>query len=154
MNVTMFLQILAATVASLGFSLLFNTRGKKLIFSALGGGLSWTLFLLLSYLIKNEAACYFVVAVAGSLYAEIMARLLRSPATVFITISMIPLVPGASLYYTMSHALNGNFESFADKGLATVALAAAIAIGVIVSTVIMRIYIKIKALINARKKEA
>ena len=153
MNITVILQILAATVGSLGFSVLFNIRGKNLIFAALGGGLSWTIFLILSYLIPNEAICYFIVALMASLYAEAMARLLRSPATIFIAPSMIPLVPGASLYYTMSNALDGNLDGFVKKGLDTLTLAAALAIGVIVSAVIMRTVTKLTAAAQKRKKQ-
>ena len=121
--------------------------------AALGGGLSWTIFLILSYLIPNEAICYFIVALMASLYAEAMARLLRSPATIFIAPSMIPLVPGASLYYTMSNALDGNLDGFVKKGLDTLTLAAALAIGVIVSAVIMRTVTKLTAAAQKRKKQ-
>ena len=160
MNLTALLQIPAAIVGSFGFSLLFNIRGKNLIFATLGGGLSWTLFLVLGYWQNNEPLRYFIVALTVSLYAEGMARLLRSPATIFIAPSMIPMVPGASLYYTMSHALSKNTEDFIQRGTATLALAAALAVGIILSAVLMHIVEKAKVILKKRqahrlsKKEA
>ena len=126
---------------------MFNIRGAKLIATALGGGLGWTLNLLLQFVINDEAVRYFIVAMLISLYAEAMARLMKAPATVFIAPSLIPLVPGASLYYTMAYALDGGGAAFTERATATVTLAASLAIGVIVSAVIMRIYLKVVALI-------
>ena len=42
-------QILAAAVGSLGFGVLFNLRGKKLLATAFGGALAWGAFLLFSF---------------------------------------------------------------------------------------------------------
>ena len=139
------LQVLAATVGALGFGLLFQIHGRRLLVVALGGGFGWLLYLSLYWLVKDEVVSYFVVALTISLYAEIMARVLKSPSTIFIAPSLIPLVPGASLYYTMSHAFDGNFTQFAERGLKTLSLAAALAVGVILSAIIMKLFAKIVA---------
>lgn len=146
------IQILAATIGSLGFAVLFNIRGVKLIAVSLGGGLAWTLFLLLDRFVASEMLSYFIVALTVSFYAELMARVLKSPATVFIAPCLIPMVPGASLYYTMAHALNKNPEGFFEKGLTTVQLAAALAIGIIVSAVVMRVITKAVWFFKAKKR--
>ena len=41
-----FIQLLAAVAGSLGFSALFNIRGRKLIYSTFGGFLAWAVYLL------------------------------------------------------------------------------------------------------------
>ena len=139
MGMTEWIQILAATVGSLGFALLFNIRGIKLVAVSLGGGGAWALQIGLSFVVESEMLSCFIVALTISFYAELMARLLKSPATVFIAPCLIPMVPGASLYYTMSHALNNQWQGFLERGLATVKIAAALAIGIIVSVVVMRV---------------
>lgn len=133
MTKTELIQILSGFIGTLGFTLLFNIRGKRLVFTALGGFLSWTLFVLLSKFIENDALNYFLVALTVSLYAEIMARILKSPSTTFITASLIPLIPGGSLYYAMANALSSNRESFIEKGIDTLQLASALALGIIVA---------------------
>lgn len=132
-------QVLAGFVGSIGFGVLFNVRGKKLLMASLGGLISWSLFLLLSVFINNEPLNYFIVALVISVYSEFMARKLKSPTTCFITISLIPLIPGGSLYYTMAYAFQSDIEKFAGKGIYTLSLAAALALGVIVSTTITRV---------------
>ena len=134
------IQIVTAFIGSLGFAILFNVRGIKLVIASLGGFLAWLLFVLLGYLsVHNEPIRYFIVAAAVSLYAEIMARIFRTPTTTFIITALIPLIPGSSLYYTMAYAFGENFENFLKKGVYTLELAAALALGIIVSTTLARI---------------
>jgi uncharacterized membrane protein YjjB (DUF3815 family) len=132
MSITEFIQIIAAFIGAFAFALLFNIRGKKLIVAAVGGIVSWALFLVLRRFIENEALCYLIVSISLSVYSEIMARVLKTPTTTFITVSLIPLIPGGSLYYTMASAFEGNMESFVGKGIATLMLAAALALGIII----------------------
>ncbi len=125
------IQIVTGCLGSLGFAFLYNIRGKRLVFATLGGLLSWTFFLTLSLVIEGDILCYYIVAVLISLYAEIMARVLKTPTTTFIMTSLIPLVPGSSLYYTMTTAFSGNMDGFIEKGLQTLGLAGALAAGII-----------------------
>ena len=43
----------------------------------------------------------FFSSVFCGVYAQVMARLNKSPATIFLTVSVFPLIPGAALYYMM-----------------------------------------------------
>ncbi len=134
------IQILAGFVGSMGFAVLFNIRGKRLVAASMGGLLSWLLFVILGACIASEPVRYFIVALVISAYAEVMARLLKSPTTTFITTSLVPLIPGGSLYYTMTHIFQGNMETFLQKGLYTLQLTAALALGIIVSTAFAKIF--------------
>lgn len=133
------IQILSGFVGSFGFSILFNIRGKRLIIASIGGLLSWLLYVILSNFIENEPIIYFFVAWFISTYAEIMARVMKTPTTTFITASLIPLIPGGSLYYTMANAFEGNLEIFLQKAIYTLQLASALALGIIVSAAITKI---------------
>jgi len=144
------IQLLAAFLGSMAFAILFHIRGIKLLAAAFGGGLSWGLFLLLNRVVEKEAICYFIVAVLISFYAEIMARCLKAPVTVFVSPCLIPLVPGASLYYAMSYALGGGFAQGFERAIHTLALGSALAVGVIVSAVIMKL---ITGLQHAKKEK-
>ena len=143
MTQTEIIQILAGFVGSIGFAILFNIRGKRLITAAIGGLFSWLLFVVLSKYIESEPVVYFIIACVVSTYAEIMARVLKTPTTTFITISLIPLIPGGSLYYTMIYAFQGDLNTFLPKAIYTMQLASALAVGVIVSTSVARIFNKV-----------
>lgn len=126
------IQILSAAVGTLGFAFVFNIRGKKVFFAAFGGCLGWVLFLMLGLFLESEIVRCLIVSAAVSLYAEMMARILKTPATLFSVVCLVPLVPGSGLYYTMTNALSGNLEGFVEKGAGTLALAAALSLGVVI----------------------
>lgn len=136
------IQIATGLIGSLCFGILFNMREKRLIAAAVGGLLSWGLFVVLSHFILNEPINYFIVAAVVSLYSEIMARILKTPAAPIVTTSLIPLIPGGSLYYTMSSAFESNFTMFLEKAVSTLKLACALALGIIVVTAISQFLFK------------
>ena len=144
-------QILVASVGSIGFAILFNIRGRRLASVAVGGALCWLLFLLLNRGIKNEVICFFLVAMLVSLYDEIMARVLKSPTTVFLLPSLVPLVPGASLYYTMVGAVSKHQADFLARAVNTVELAGALALGIIASTVVVRVINRVILFVRERR---
>ena len=125
------IQVIAGTVGTLGFGILFNIRGRKLFFASLGALISWTLYLLFSLFIPSEILVYLMVSVSTSVYSEIMAVKLKTPTTTFLIISLIPLIPGGSLYYALSHAFEGDLMSFLTKALYTLQLASALSVGII-----------------------
>lgn len=133
------IQLMAGLVGSLCFGILFNMRGKRLIAAAVGGLLSWGLFLLMSHIIPNEPINYFIVAALVSLYSEIMARVLKTPAAPVVTTSLIPLIPGGSLYYTMASAFENDFTMFLERAVSTLKLACALALGIIVITTLFQL---------------
>lgn len=137
------LQVLSAFTGTLAFGFLFNIRGKKLLLAALGGMLSWLLFLLLGMQIESQVLRYFLVSILLSLYSELLARLLKTPTTTFCIVSLVPLIPGSSLYYTMSYALQER-EQFAATALHTLQLAAALSLGIVLVTALMRSLTKLK----------
>ena len=132
------IQLIAALVGSLGFSILFNIRGEKLIFAALGGLLSWATYLGAALVDENSYFCGFVATVITTLYAEIMARTFKSPVTVFLVSATIPLIPGASLYRAMSNLMSKDYGGFSREGIYTLLFAASMAAGITFTTVIFR----------------
>lgn len=139
------LQLLTSFIGTLGFGILFHIRGRKLWLAALGGFLGWSVFLLLGLWIESEPLRYLLVSILTTLYAEVMARWVKTPTTTFIIVSLIPLIPGSGLYYTMANALSGNSDGFLEKGIYTLELALSLALGIIlVTSCVRRIKYQIK----------
>lgn len=141
---TMLIQILSGFFGSFAFAFLYNIRGKKLIFAALASLLSVGAYVLLAEVIKNTAICYFLVAALVSVYAEVMARVLKSPTTTFIPLGLIPLVPGSALYYTMAYVFESNWNSFLEKAIYTLSLTVALALGIVIVSAITKMVNKEK----------
>ncbi len=133
------IQIFTAFIGSLGFGILFNIKKMRLLFAALGGMISWSLFLVLGFLVVDEVIRYFIVSAVISVYCEIMARIFKTPKTTFLMTSFIPLIPGSGLYHTMTNAFLGDYSGFLSRGLSTLSLSVALALGVIIITVFFKI---------------
>ena len=119
----------------------------------MGGLLSWTLFVLLDNIIASDPVNYIIVSMLTAMYAEIMARVLKTPTTTFITTSLVPLIPGGSLYYTMAYAFESDMTKFLDKAIYTLELAAALALGIIVTTSMVSIFYAVKEKLKTGKSQ-
>lgn len=131
------LRLVAAVLGSLGFSLIFNVRGRQLIFTTLGGLIAWGSYLLLEPTGLDVVPRYLIASILITIYAEVSARLRKTPATVFLVSAVIPLVPGSSLYATMVCAVHLDGANFIQQGLHTLLLAGAIASGIILVSTVM-----------------
>ncbi len=132
------IQVVSAFCGTLGFGFLFNIRGSKLWWAAGGGMAAWALFLGLGYWIQGEAVRYFIVSICSTLYAELLARRLKTPATTFFIITLVPLIPGGALYHTTTSAFAGDMELFLPRLIHTAELAVALSLGIVVVTAFSR----------------
>ena len=137
-------EVITGFIGSIGFGVLFNIRGKRLWAASLMGLLSWVMFLGFKLIIDSDPVIYFIIAVILSVIAYFFSVWMKTPTTTFILTSIVPLIPGGSLYSTMAFAFAGETERFAEKGLYTLSLAAALALGIMVSSVFIKMFAKKK----------
>ena len=79
------------------------------------------------------------LAMAVAVYAEIMARLRKCPATSYLVISYFPLVPGFTIYQVMDYGIQGNTQLFLETFIRTFGIAGCIALGALAVSTAMRI---------------
>ncbi|MFD3156433.1 threonine/serine exporter family protein [Haloimpatiens sp. FM7330] len=125
------LNTLYAFIASLGFGVLFNIKGKNLIFASIGGGLGWLFYLICLNNQFSDTYSLFIASLIVSLFSEIMARSFKAPVTVFIICSILPLVPGGGMYYTMLESVKGNIDKSINLGVHTLINAGSIAVAIV-----------------------
>lgn len=122
-------ELITAALTSAGFSVLYGLKKKYVVFTSIGGFLCWLIYLAAKSFDCGEFAASFLSALAVAFFCEVLARLLKAPATVFFTPSIIPLVPGRTLFYAISYAVSGNSREAWEFASQTAAVSAAIAIG-------------------------
>ena len=125
----MVVQLITAVIGTFGFTLIFNGRRALYPAACAGGLLSWGCYLLLDSLGAGAFASVLIATVASAFYCEIMARKFKLPSTVLFLPSVIPLIPGGSLYYTMDAAVKNNATMLKYRGGITLSWALAIALG-------------------------
>ena len=133
-----FLPCLYAFLGCMSFCFIFQVRKPLfMVLCSAIGAVSWWVYLLTEPL-GSETARFFTATIVVSVLAEVLARVLKAPATIFLIIGIIPLVPGGGLYYTTDYLFNVDYPMFSRVGLQTAASAAAIAVGASLVTSIVR----------------
>lgn len=131
-------QFILSFFATAGFAIYFNAPISSVIPTGIVGALSWSLYYIASDYLNQKIIGAFLAAFLVGFLGEKLAIKLKKPATVFITPGIVPLVPGAGMYYTMLYLVEKDFVMAAGQGTETFFVAASIAIGIITSTIFSR----------------
>lgn len=134
--------VIMGTIGTAGFAILFSTKPSHVPFAAIGGAIATLVYVLIDEVDGNLFVSNFCATLVCVIYSNICARWLKTPSMVFITASIIPLVPGGSLFYTMSNLILGNAESAKTYGLNTLQVALGIAGGIVIESLIVSIMSK------------
>lgn len=140
MFVDFIIPVIAAGVATFGFALLFNIRGKNLLIASLCGVFSWAVYLVCDHYSDSTMVPYFICGVSIALYSETAAYLFRSPATVYLMPGFIPSVPGGAIFRAMESCLFGDIAGFAEGLVNTLKIGGAIALGLILMSSFFRLF--------------
>ena len=128
------IQTLMGALGSVGFAILFNVRGYRLILFFLGGALDWAVYLVCKEAGYGLFVSVFLATMTAAFLSEVLARLVRAPVLILLVPMLIPLIPGSDLYYTMDALIRQEQEVFWNRGMMAVTCAGAIALGIICMT--------------------
>ena len=137
--------VIAGGLGTIGFSVLFGVPYKRIVFATLAGMLCTAVYEATINLPVDFSLPKIVIAsVCGGFiltcYAEIMARIQKTPTTVFLIPGLIPLVPGRSLYYCMAYLVQRERELALGKALDTLYVCVGLAIGIVMATIIFQVF--------------
>ena len=126
-----FLRIfISSALAGAGFGALLYAPRKAILWGGLLGGVGYTAYWLVMRAGSGETSAMFVGALIASFGAQMSARKLKMIATVFVTIAIIPLVPGLGLYRAMSAFAQGQTALGGSTLAHAMALVVMIALGI------------------------
>lgn len=123
------IQLAAAAFGAMGYALLMRLRVRLLPWAGLGGLLCWGSYLIAYAYLGGVFLPCLISSTLVELYSEVLARTLRAPSTLFCIPGVIPLVPGSSLFNTMSAVVRNDWNAAKAYGASTGICALAIAIG-------------------------
>lgn len=129
---------LYAALATSAFSILFGLHSIDIALASAGAAVGWATFLAMR-VTAAPAFAAFVAALAAGLYSEIVGWTRSRPATVYMIASIIPLVPGGGMYFTMLASFEGDPMKMTELGMTTIMTAAAIAAGLAIANAFGRI---------------
>jgi uncharacterized membrane protein YjjB (DUF3815 family) len=130
--------------ATIGFSVLFKTPRDSLLKTGIIGALAWIINIFITNVFASPVLGMFCGALTVGIIGEVLAIYSKKPATVFIIPGIITLVPGAGMYYTILALIKKSFYEAMKIGTETIFIAAAIAIGLIISSTLSRSIKRVK----------
>ena len=127
---SLIIAFIVAFFATAAFAVLFNIPKKQWFFCGLTGAIGWVFYTVMeaSY---DIIAATFIATLVLTLIARIFSVLRRSPVTLFLVSGIFPLVPGVGIYYTSYYFILGDLSLAAAKGIETLKIAIAIALGIV-----------------------
>lgn len=132
--------IIGSFLTTVSFGILFNVRGKKVIYAGLIGICAGTTLYGVQKLGVNLIVAQFFAAFVLSGLAELFARKVKTPVTTFIVCALIPLVPGGGMYLAMKALMESDLEKSNQILMSVLAQSGAIALGMVVVSTISIIY--------------
>lgn len=140
-----FVQLPAALVGTIGFSVLFGAPRRYYWGCGICGMAGWALFLLLNDdmpasvagFTPTEAAVLASLLVGG--LSHVLAQKLKCPTTLFLICGIIPLVPGGAIFWTAYYLVASRLGMAAGTGFVALKITIAIAVGIILADALTRI---------------
>ncbi|MBR5438430.1 MAG: threonine/serine exporter family protein [Clostridia bacterium] len=124
-------------IGTVGFSILFKSNKSRVFCCAVGGLLVTLVYYLCTKATDNLFIQNFMPSLFATVYAEIMARVMKAPTTPILACSVIVLIPGGRLYYTTYHFVTSNMEAFESELISMLQVAAGICVGITCISVIV-----------------
>ncbi|MEE1502813.1 MAG: threonine/serine exporter family protein [Acutalibacteraceae bacterium] len=130
------IKIIAGTIATLGFAILFRLKPSHWPFAMLDGLFACVCYFAFTELFGGNFLPNLLAAFVASVFADLFARLCKAPSTVFILPGCIALVPGGTLYYAMSNLLSENRDVAVEYFLITLTVGIGIGGGIIAASLL------------------
>ena len=123
---------LFAFCSTVGFSILFHVPKKHIASAGFVGALGWLTYTYFIISGSGSVLACFAGSCVVAIISDVFSRAFKDAATIFVIPGILPLVPGAGMYYTMLAILEGNLEKMASLGTETILMAGAIAVALLV----------------------
>lgn len=139
------LAFVSSYFAGAGFGLLLSAPKKAVVWGGLLGAVGYTAYWLCMQGGMGETAAMFLGALAAAIGTQMAARRFKMIATVFVTIAILPMVPGLGLYRAMSALAQGQLATGGAIAAHTMGLILMIALGIALGSALAGIRRKGKA---------
>lgn len=123
-------NLIAAFFGTLGYCILYNVPRRFYLWCGFTGAVGWFVYLL-AVDRMGLAGASFIAAASVVLLSRILAVYQRCPITIFLVSGVFPLVPGASLYYTVFYLINDDFVGAGERGMSAIKIVFAIVLAIV-----------------------
>lgn len=129
--------VFSGLIGTLGFSILFKSNKSRVFACVVGGTLVTLIYIACVNYSDNLFFQNFIPSLFATVYAEVMARVMKAPATPLLACSIIVLIPGGRLYYTTYYFVISDMVKFNSELVGMLQVAAGICVGITCISVIV-----------------
>lgn len=144
MNEAAIIKAIMACMGSLGLAMVYNVKRKHLLLAAAGGLIGWLIY---ARVVAVTGRIFFpslCASIFAELYGEVLARIRRCPANIYVITTLIPLIPGGSLYYMMSSMIQKQWAVGRQYGMELLAYLLGLSIGICFVSAILNMGLKLR----------
>lgn len=127
---TLLLEVIAAAIGTVAFSVIFGVPGRFYPYCGVIGGIGWALYGLIS-VDGSVVLASFVATFVVVFLSRFTAVWQRCPVAIFLVAGIFPLVPGASVYWTAYYLVTDQVVLGLERGYMAVKIAFAIVLGIV-----------------------
>ena len=110
------LPLVSSAAGCTGFALLFHVTGRKIAVCAAGSALVWGIYYICISLGAPGLPSVITASAFCGAFSFAMAICCEAPATIFRTVCIFPLIPGASLFHFMQAMVVSNTRGILENG--------------------------------------
>lgn len=138
----MLVQTAGAFIAVISFSLILELPKKYVVLAGGIGAAGWLAYLLVDAAAGSVIAAAFLSTLLVALASHVSARIFKAPVTVFLVAGILPSVPGASIYRSVSYVISNNPDLSSYYLLQTLQISGAIAMAIFIMDSLFRLGMK------------
>nr|MDK2850521.1 hypothetical protein [Candidatus Cloacimonadota bacterium] len=109
-----------------------NLKGWRVLLTGLGGGICYASYLIILHYTESVLLSVFLAIILVCIYSEVVARMVKTPVSVFVICVIIPLVPGRTMYYAMRAYISSDMALASSLIFETLMIAGTISIAIAV----------------------
>ncbi len=126
------MQIIGAFFAASFYAIVFNVSKKNIIICGFIGGSGWLIYILSMYIYKNVVFMSFIASLWIAFICHIMARIKKTPVTLFFIPGIIVLVPGGGMFRFVYNIIESNNTLAVFYLIQTLEIAGVIALSIFI----------------------
>ncbi len=148
MNVEAILMLAGTTaiafIGTIAFTIIFHVPKKQILFVGLIGALAWLTYSICTNLGIDIVLASLISSVCLTWLSRILSFARHEPVITFLMCGIFPIVPGYGIYYTGYYFFMGDNMMGAEKGIETLKIAVAIAVGIGIVLSLPRVFFTFK----------
>lgn len=122
-------NVLCPFFGTVAYVMLFNVPRRYYFSCGITGIVAWLVYLW-SLGFASPAAASFLAVIVAVFLSRMLAVRMKCPITIFLLAAILPLVPGAGIYYTAYYLVTNQLSMAAERGVGAVKVAFGIVVGI------------------------